>query len=61
MRKLDLSPEIEGEGIMWRFAGIWSKNRPEWLMTALGCMYVRTATVGLFDAMSNSAVDFIVN
>lgn len=60
-RKLDLCPEIEGEGKMWRFAGIWSKNRPEWLMTALACMYVRTASVGLFDAMSNSAVDFIVN
>ena len=38
-------PLTAGEGKMWRFVGIWSKNRAEWLMTALASMYVNTATV----------------
>lgn len=53
IRELDLSPEVEGEGKMWRFFGIWSKNRWEWLSAMLSNMYVKTTTVGFFDAMGN--------
>jgi len=60
LRKDDLCPEIEGEGKMQRFCGLWSKNCPKWLITALACMKTRTSVVGFYDAMSNVAVDFIV-
>lgn len=36
IKKLDLAPEVEGEGRLWRFNGIWAKNREEWLITYLG-------------------------
>jgi len=61
LRKLNLCPQVETEGSMWRFLGIWSKNRSEWLMTLLAAMHMSTTTVGFFDAMSDSAVEFILN
>jgi long-chain acyl-CoA synthetase len=60
LRHFDLAPQIEGEGQMQRFCGIWAKNCSEWLITMLACMKVRTSVVGFYDAMGNSAVDFII-
>ena len=34
MRVLNLLPEIENEG-KWKFMGIYSKNREEWIVTEL--------------------------
>jgi len=61
VRHLDLAPEIEGEGRQWRFIGIWAKNRQEWVTTLIGNMYYNVTTVGFFDAMSPTQVDFILN
>jgi len=34
MMDLDIMPEVDdGTGKMWRFVGIQSKNRAEWLLT----------------------------
>lgn len=33
MMELGLAPEVEGEGKTWRFMGIQSKNRKEWVLT----------------------------
>ena len=61
--KLELCPGIEGEsdGKMWRFMGIWSKNRMEWTVSLLSAMKYGITTVGFFDAMSVENVEFIFN
>ena len=46
---------------MWRFIGIWAKNRPEWLTTLLAGMHYGITTVGFYDAMGPESVDFILN
>lgn len=46
---------------MWRFMGIWMKNRAEWTTTLLANMHYKITTVGFFDAMSKEQVDFILN
>ena len=58
---LNLCPEIEGEGKMWNFIGIWSKNRAEWTTTLLASMHYSITTVGFYDAMSAVQVEFILN
>ena len=58
---LNLCPEIEGEDKMWRFCGIWAKNRWEWTTTVLACMHYKITTVGFYDAMSLEQVEFILN
>jgi len=35
---LNLMPEIEEEGQLWRFMGIYAKNREEWIFTDLAAM-----------------------
>ena len=59
--KMGLCPDIEGEGKNWKFLGVWMKNRAEWTLSLLGCMYNSITTVGFFDAMSVEQVDFILN
>ena len=49
---LDLCPQIEGEDKIWRFLGIWSKNRYEWASALLAAMHYKITTVGFYDAMS---------
>ena len=57
---LNLCPQIEGEGQLWRFLGIWAKNRWEWTTTLLACMHYKITAVGFYDAMSSEQVDFIL-
>lgn len=61
MVSLDLCPEVEGEGQMWKFIGIWAKNRWEWTTTLLASMHYKITTVGFYDAMSAVQVEFILN
>lgn len=61
MRKLNLVTETEGDGRKWKFVGIWSKNRPEWLTTHIANMYYNHTTIGFFDAMGPPSVDYILN
>lgn len=58
---LNLCPQIEGEGKLWRFIGVWQKNRREWTETLLASMHYNITTVGFYDAMSAEQVDFILN
>lgn len=46
---------------MWRFMGVWMQNRAEWTKTELACMHYKMTTVGFYDAMGVSQVDFILN
>jgi len=46
---------------MWKFCGIWMKNRWEWTASLISCMYYTITAVGFYDAMSAEQVDFILN
>lgn len=46
---------------MWRFLGVWSKNRWEWVASILACMHYKITTVGFFEAMGQGIVDYIFN
>lgn len=35
---LGLMPEVEGEGQLWKFMGIYSRNREEWAFTDLATL-----------------------
>lgn len=61
MVNFGLCPETEGDGRMWRFMGVWSKNRWEWATTLIACMHFNITTVGFFEAMGQTQVDFIFN
>lgn len=61
MSKLSLITETEGEGKKWKFVGIWSKNRYEWLATHIANMYYNYTTIGFFDSMGLQSVDYIIN
>ena len=61
MTALKLAPEVDGEDRKWRFVGIWSKNRAEWAKTLLSCMHYNMTTVGFYDAMGVSQVEYILN
>ena len=60
MSKLNLVTETEGDGKKWRFVGIWSKNRYEWLATHIANMYYNQTTIGFFDSMGAQSVDYIL-
>jgi len=58
---MNLVTETEGDGKKWRFVGLWSKNRWEWLACHIANMYYNQTTIGFFDSMGIQAVDFILN
>lgn len=60
MQRLNLVTETEGDGQKWRFVGIWSKNRWEWLATHIANMYYTQTSIGFFDSMGVQAVDYIL-
>lgn len=61
MEHLQLARETSGDDQQWRFIGIWGKNRWEWLATHIANMYFNYTSIGFFDAMGHSSVDYIVN
>lgn len=60
MKALNLVTTTEGDGKKWDFVGIWSKNRPEWLLTHIANMYFSQTSIGFFDAMGPESVDYIL-
>ena len=61
LMNLNLVPQVEGEGKLWRFIGVWSKNRLEWTETQLASMHYNMTTVGFYDAMSAEHVNYILD
>lgn len=41
--------------------GIWAKNRKEWMISMIACMYQSVTTVGLYKAMNEHNVNYILN
>ena len=51
-------PGLNEDDKEWRIIGIWSKNRWEWHTTMLSAMAYRVTTIGFYDSMGESAVDY---
>lgn len=54
----EVIPGVNEDGKDWRFAGIWAKNRWEWHTTLLSCMACKVTTIGFYDSMGDSSVDY---
>ena len=60
MRSLNLLPEIQNEG-HWKFTGIYSKNREEWIITELASISQSGTTVAFYDTLGPDSVEFVIN
>uniref|UniRef100_A0A7S3FX02 AMP-dependent synthetase/ligase domain-containing protein n=1 Tax=Strombidium rassoulzadegani TaxID=1082188 RepID=A0A7S3FX02_9SPIT len=45
----------------WRFLGIQSKNRKEWVLSYLGAMHQSTTVVALYDTLGHQGIKYIIN
>lgn len=50
-QKLNLLPEIEGDGKMWRFMGIYAKNREEWVFSDYATIRQKGTTIAFYDTL----------
>ena len=57
---LRLIPDIKAEGSAWRFNGIQSKNRKEWVLAHLANMYQGVTTVAFYDTLGPDAQKYII-
>jgi len=60
MVQLNLMPEVEGEGKLWKFMGIYSKNREEWAFTDLAALRQGGTVIAFYDTLGPSAVEFVI-
>ena len=51
IKALDLAPDISAEDTTYRFIGIQSKNRADWVITHLANMQQSVTTVAFFDTL----------
>lgn len=57
----NLAPVVEAEGQNYRFIGIQSKNRAEWVITHLANAHQSITTVAFFDTLGPDAQKYIIN
>jgi long-chain acyl-CoA synthetase len=60
MFHLNLSPEVQAEDKVWKFLGIYSKNREEWIISELAGISQGVTTVPLYDTLGPESVEFVV-
>jgi len=60
MVHLNLMPEVEGEGQMWKFMGIYAKNREEWAFTDLATLRQGGTVIAFYDTLGPAAVEFVI-
>ena len=53
-------PEIEAEGSIWRFMGIYAKNREEWLFSYLATARQSATAIAFYDTLGPSAIEFVI-
>ena len=58
---LDMVPAIQAEDKEWRFLGIQSKNRAEWLLTHFANIFKSVTTVALYDTLGVEAIKYCVD
>ena len=54
-------PEIEAEDQIWRFMGIYAKNREEWILSDLATLRQSGTTIAFYDTLGPAAVQFVIN
>ena len=60
LKVLDLCPKIDMEkDDSFRFLGIYSKNRPEWLLSYFGAIRDSITIVTIYDTLGDQALEFI--
>ena len=57
---LKLHNEVTEGSESFRFVGIFSKNRVEWLLTDLACMLSNVASVALYDTLGADSSKYII-
>jgi long-subunit acyl-CoA synthetase (AMP-forming) len=55
MRVLNLLPDILAEGQIYRFLGIYSKNREEWTISELASVCQSGTTIAIYDTLGPQA------
>ena len=58
---LKLCEEIEYENKKYKFLGIYSRNREEWVSSYIGCQLNSIIVVTLYDTLGMNAIEFILN
>ena len=58
---LELAPSVEKESEPWRFIGIQSKNRKEWVLTSIAAQHQCITSVALYDTLGPDATKYILN
>jgi long-chain acyl-CoA synthetase len=60
LEELNLIPETEDGGEKFKFIGIYSKNREEWIISDVGLVLSSGTSVCLYDTLGAEATQFIV-
>jgi len=61
MHALKLAPDTAGEGILWNFIGIFSRNREEWAVVDLACLRSNITIVPFYDSLGKEALTHVIN
>lgn len=59
--KHDLCPKITNDEGAFRFVGLYSKNREEWVVTDFASMISGITTVTLYDTLGHDSIDYILD
>jgi len=51
IKALDMMPDVEAEGRIWNFLGIYAKNRPEWALADLASASIGGTTIAFYDTL----------
>ena len=60
IQHLNLMPEIEEEGQLWRFMGIYAKNREEWIFTDLAALRQSGTVIAFYDTLGPAAIEYVI-
>jgi long-chain acyl-CoA synthetase len=57
---LNLLPEVVAEENVWKFMGIYAKNREEWTFTDLAVLRQSGTVIAFYDTLGPSSVEFVI-
>jgi long-chain acyl-CoA synthetase len=57
----NLVPTITNEEGTFRFLGLYSKNREEWVTTDISCMLSAVTSVPLYDTLGKESMEYILD
>mmetsp|Transcript_34595 Transcript_34595/g.25758 ORF Transcript_34595/g.25758 Transcript_34595/m.25758 type:complete len:104 (+) Transcript_34595:310-621(+) len=60
MKLLGLSPEQEQEGRVFKFIGVFAKNREEWACTDIAAIKDSLTIIPFYDSLGPAALEFVI-